>query len=153
MHNHYHLIASCSETYNLGYIMRLLQNRTAKRINSISGRVNHCYGGRYKAGIILEPNYYANAMKYLYQNPCKAGLTSKVEDWDFSDGSLFERKAGSVLPTSSHIFEKNLLIYEKDVMGWLNTNFNTNDYLKIKAASKRTVFRFPKSNSQKLGFL
>ncbi len=78
MSNHYHLIASCHQDFNLGFIMKLLQNRTAIQINKLSGRINHCYGGRYKASIISEASYYANALKYLYRNPVQAGLVKDV---------------------------------------------------------------------------
>jgi REP element-mobilizing transposase RayT len=41
MDNHYHLIASCSQEHDLGFIMHKLQGRISLKVNKKTKRMNH----------------------------------------------------------------------------------------------------------------
>lgn len=143
MSNHYHLIASCSLDYDLGYIMRILQTKTSNRINGLSGRINHVYGGRYKGSLIGDEFYYANVLKYVFRNPVKADLCSKVEDWPFTNVNDILGKTESGVPTSSHIFEKSLFMNDTEKSSWFNEVFHMDDDERIRKGLTRTVFKLP----------
>ena len=141
MSNHYHLIGTCSEKYDLGFVMRVLQSKTSKAINSKSGRINHVYGSRYRASLITNEYYYANAWKYVYRNPVTALQCNKVSDWEFSTLNRI-----NILPLSCHIFERTIfkrINYEQ----WLNTNFEEEAYQKIKIGLTRSEFKFKQIQS------
>lgn len=143
MSNHYHMIASCSSEFDLGYIMRLLQTRTSNRINRLSGRINHVYGGRYKASLIQDELYYANVLKYVFRNPVKAGLCTLVEDWRFSNlESKFGEKDGEI-PTTSHVFEESIGLDTNKIKIWMNVAFSSENDIRIRKGLVRTVFKLP----------
>lgn len=79
MDNHYHLLISTQEKYDLGVVMQSLQRSVSRIVNSKSKSINHVFGGAYKASIIFYPEYYYNVYKYIYQNPTRAGLVPRVE--------------------------------------------------------------------------
>ena len=142
MSNHYHLIASCSWENDLSEVMRLFQYRTSVRINRLGKKINHCYGGRYKAGIIKHPVYYANASKYLYRNAVDANLCESVEEWPFVTGALLRPESF----ITCHDYDKPILKLEKFPLNWLNEGFDVKTYDKIRKASKKTEFKFSRSN-------
>ncbi|NCN26578.1 hypothetical protein GW915_03300 [bacterium] len=84
MSNHYHMVVSVSEASNLGVVMRDFQRNIAKIINKKTGRVNHVFGGPYKACLITTCDDYARVLKYVYRNPVEARVTEFSQDYSFS---------------------------------------------------------------------
>jgi len=94
MSNHYHLVASTHEDFNIGKVMCWLQTSISKAVNHKTQRVNHVFGGTYKASLITSPIYFANVIKYVYRNPVKANLCGNVENYKFSTLKYILRQAG-----------------------------------------------------------
>ncbi len=86
MNNHYHLLLRTPEC-NLDTIMHYFNMKLSRRIAIFSGRINRIFGARYKWSLIMNDIYYSNVYKYIYQNPMRAGLTSRVEDYPYSSWS------------------------------------------------------------------
>jgi len=83
MTNHYHLLVSTPHD-NIDKVMEHIQRDVAKKANRKSIRINHFFGGPYKWSIIFEENYYWNAVKYIFRNPIRAGISQTVSDYKFS---------------------------------------------------------------------
>jgi len=96
MGNHYHMLASYSENYFLGRVMNLFQMNLSRKLNILSGRINHQFGGPYRGSLIRNPYHYCNVLKYIYQNPVRARESSVVEYYQYS--SIHE-----VMKTRNHI--------------------------------------------------
>lgn len=86
--------------------------------------MNHCYGGRYKAGLV-----------------------DKAEDWSYLSGSLLDVNANMGISMSCHLFEKALVMYEENLLSWLNTDYFDDDYKKLQRAACKTEFKFSRSNT------
>lgn len=84
MDNHYHMLISTHEKYDLGVVMQALQRSVSRIVNSKSKRINHVFGGPYKASVIFYAHYYYNVYKYIYQNPLRIGLVKQVQEYPFS---------------------------------------------------------------------
>lgn len=84
MDNHYHLILSTSQKFDLGVVMQHLQKSVSRTINKKVGRINHVFGGPYKASLIQTPEYYFCVYKYLYRNPINAGLCNELVEYKYS---------------------------------------------------------------------
>jgi putative transposase len=83
MPNHFHLLATspnCSISEVMGTFLVSCTKIMHAR-NRMSGRI---FGTRFYASLVSDPNYFAHALKYVYRNPVKAGLTASVEDFPFS---------------------------------------------------------------------
>jgi len=83
MNNHYHLLLYTPNS-DLDVFMHILNSSLSKGIRSRTGRINRVFGDRYKWSLIQTDRYYRNVVRYIFQNPVRAGLTKKCEDYKFS---------------------------------------------------------------------
>ena len=87
MPNHIHVLIYAYEGVALSKIIQSWKGYTGKKINEIlkiSGRVWHReYWDRY----IRDEKHYNSTIKYIEQNPVKAGLVEKAEDWKWSSSN------------------------------------------------------------------
>lgn len=83
MPNHFHMIITVPQ-YDLGIVMRTFLRNVTKSINREASRVGHLFGGPYHRLLIRTASYYYQALRYVYQNPLKAGLCDRVEDYPYS---------------------------------------------------------------------
>jgi len=129
MSNHYHLMLRTPHC-DIDKFMHFFNKTLSSRINMSAGRINHVFGGNYKWSIIDSQGYYANALKYLYQNPVRANLAQSVESYPYSTliGSRCESlKVTSFLPR----FDLN----------WLNQIYDSNESMRLRKGLKRSIFR------------
>lgn len=132
MNNHYHMLASTSGRYDIGEIMCVLQTSVSRKVNSLSGRNNHVFGGRYKASLIIEPSYYFYVFKYLYRNPIEAQLVERVEDYSLS---TFTRSED--MPLVSPISGIASLIPEANLGDWINESEPTDFVESVRRGLKK----------------
>jgi len=86
--NHYHIIATATEE-NLHRAMQYLNSRIAVRYNKLVGRSGHLWGGRYGSCIIDTDEYYLATVRYVYQNPLRAGIVTDLEEFDDSSFQFY----------------------------------------------------------------
>lgn len=85
MNNHTHLLIATELIENLSQYMHCLNTRYGLYYNKKYKRVGYVFRDRYKAeGIYSEEQLYS-CIKYIYDNPVKAGICSKPEDYEFSN--------------------------------------------------------------------
>lgn len=87
MSNHYHL---CIQTplANIDSFMQFFNKALAEFIAKGAGRVNRIFGGPYKWTLITSEAYFQNVIRYVYQNPLRANMCQRCEDYPFSDLSF-----------------------------------------------------------------
>ena len=73
MSNHYHLLVR-SELGRLAMAMRQLNSAYALYFNKRYDRVGHLFQGRFKSEPVGEDGYYLTVLRYIHQNPQKAGI-------------------------------------------------------------------------------
>jgi putative transposase len=141
MPNHFHLLASCE--LEIGKVMCDFMTATSKAMNSYTGRINQCWGGRHYKCELKSYIYYINTYKYIYQNPIRCGLVQRVEQWPYSTlgGLCGLRKL--------HIrMENDLLLFnptfESSTLKWLNTPISPENLIAIRAALSKREFILPK---------
>lgn len=83
MGNHYHMIIRTPDS-NLDLFMREFNRRLTLKIQRRGEIINQVFGGRYKWCLISVNNYFANCYRYVYQNPVRAGIVLKCEEYQFS---------------------------------------------------------------------
>lgn len=134
MSNHYHMIASQNEKFPLGDVMRELQKAVSARVNRRAGRTNHVFGGPYKASLIQTESYYFQVYKYIYQNPVRAGIVKRVEDYIFS--SISTDRIPICSPANGiavHV--------PKDQIEWLNEGLTAEMTESIRRGLRKTIFK------------
>ncbi len=94
MPNHVHALVETMEGSPLPQVIHSWKSYTAQMANHIIGRSGTFWQREYFDRFIRDDNHYANAVNYIEENPVKAGLVSKREDWRWS--SAWEGRAGRV---------------------------------------------------------
>jgi len=83
MPNHVHLVVQ-TRTANLSSALAFLVGVYAQWWNRRHGRCGHVTQGRFKAQLIQNEQYLAAACRYVMDNPVRAGLAERPEQWEWS---------------------------------------------------------------------
>lgn len=142
MANHYHLMVWTPEA-NLDRFMFSLNSQISRDIRKTTGRINRIFGDRYKWSIIQTTPYYYQALKYIYQNPMKAGLIERCQDYPYS--TLHSHLKGENL-FSFDLFDP-LLEEREDFLNWINEPFTSAENIKIAKAIRRPVYKLPRTGT------
>lgn len=85
MNNHTHILVETELIENLSKYMHCLNTRYGLYYNKKYKRVGYVFRDRYKAEGIYSEEQLHNCIKYIYDNPVKAGICSKPENYEFSN--------------------------------------------------------------------
>ena len=129
MGNHYHIIATATEE-NLHRAMQYFNSRVAVRYNKHIGRSGHLWGDRYRSCIIDTDEYYMACVRYIYQNPKRAGVVENLEE--YSDSSFQFWAFGKKIDV--------LLVEDHLVMRWGRKKNRVNEYFRILVLSEGAMF-------------
>jgi putative transposase len=91
MSNHWHFVFWVEVEWDVSAFLHRLTTTHAKRFRQATQTVGqgHVYGDRFKSSTIYTERYYYNCLRYIEQNPLRAGLVNSAKDWRWS--SLTER--------------------------------------------------------------
>ena len=83
MRNHFHLLLETPEA-NLAAGMQRLNGDYARYFNDRRGRWGHVFGARYGSTRVTSDEQFWWVVRYIANNPVKAGLCREAKDWDWS---------------------------------------------------------------------
>lgn len=83
MDNHVHLLLN-TEDNDLASIMKAVAGRYAAWFNWKHNRVGHVFQDRFKSEAIEDDRYLLAALRYIHNNPVKAGIVGKPSDYRWS---------------------------------------------------------------------
>lgn len=91
LNTHIHLIIESPEDADISIskIMHAICWRYAYRYNRSHNRRGHFFMGRYKSCVVQEDVYGITLLKYISQNPVRAGLVKKGEEWEWSSYRVY----------------------------------------------------------------
>lgn len=135
MHNHYHLLIQ-TPNGNLDRFMYEFNKRLALKIQYEAGSINQIFGGRYKWCLIQSQNYLSNCYRYVYQNPVRAGLVNRCEDYSFSTLKTLMGRATFSIPIHDKFGFK-----DDFNLGWLNENIGDHELTKLKKNLSKSRFQ------------
>jgi putative transposase len=69
---------------NLDFFMSEFNKQLAQKIQNETGECNQIFDGHYKWCLIQSQQYLSNCYRYVYQNPVRAGVVRRCEDYKFS---------------------------------------------------------------------
>lgn len=108
MNNHAHFLVYVKDINEFGKFMKKVNFLYAKIYNKKQCRVGVLFRNRYRAEPIYEKMYLINCIKYIHNNPVKAHIVSKCEEYKYSSYNDFI-KNGNITQTKimTDIFGKN----------------------------------------------
>ena len=83
MPNHVHALIEQIDGYSLSSIAHSWKSFTAKAINKCQGTTGSVWSPDYHDRFVRNAEHYGRAINYIEQNPVKAGLIGRAEDWPF----------------------------------------------------------------------
>ncbi|CAN5298872.1 transposase [soil metagenome] len=84
MPNHVHVLFSPNGSTKLAEIIRSWKGYSGRMANRILGRTGAFWQRDYHDRFIRDAQHFFTSIKYIEDNPVKAGLCKKAEDWEFS---------------------------------------------------------------------
>ena len=83
MSNHIHFLLKTGKE-ELETVFRRIGARFVYWYNTKYGRVGHLFQDRYKSEAVEDDAYFLTALRYIHQNPVKAGLCVSPEEYQYS---------------------------------------------------------------------
>jgi putative transposase len=132
MNNHYHLIIQTPKC-NLDLFMYEFNKNLSLQLRLKTNLINRMFGARYKWCLIKSWNYLGNCYRYVYQNPVRARLTDKCENYPYS--TLYYKSRGILLDVP--LCDKLGLAHGHKLI-WINQTISESENRSIKSALFRT---------------
>ncbi len=108
MDNHYHLLMQTG-AIPLNKIMHRINYLYSRFYNRSNDRHGHVFGGRYKAALIQDESYLFAVLRYIHQNPVRAGICRSVSDYAWSSDRAYRDNDNSYVHIEFilNIFSRN----------------------------------------------
>ena len=84
MSNHAHILVYTDDVENLTKMMSSLNTRYAQLYNRSLKRCGYVYRDRYRCENIMTVVHLKNCIKYIHNNPVKAGICASPRDYSYS---------------------------------------------------------------------
>ncbi|MGZ5278840.1 MAG: transposase [Pseudobdellovibrionaceae bacterium] len=149
MPNHFHLLATVTDV-PLGKVLCQFLSSASRTMNFESGKINQRWGGRVFKCEVASYHYYMNAYKYIYQNPLRAKLCSRVEEWPYStlNGLLGQTPLSIPLEPDHLLSPEGCLSFETNHLDWLNQQIQPQALKDMKKALQKRSFKLPKKKNK-----
>jgi REP element-mobilizing transposase RayT len=92
MPNHVHALLTPAAGWELGEILHSWKSYTANKCNKLIGRSGDFWQTETFDRYVRNEKHYYNAIAYIENNPVKAGLVRKAEDWPWSSARRRSKK-------------------------------------------------------------
>ena len=104
MGNHIHLLIK-EEKDELGIVFRRIGASYVYWYNWKYERVGPLFQDRYKSEVVEDDNYLLTVLRYIHQNPLKAGLVRKISEYRWSSYSEYLAEGRSGLVDEEDVLE------------------------------------------------
>ncbi len=94
MDNHYHLLLETRKE-NLSRLMRQLNSNYAIYFNKKEERSGHLWQGRFKSWYVLNEEYLYTLLRYIEQNPVRAGIANTVGIYPYTFAASIKSNSGT----------------------------------------------------------
>lgn len=112
MTNHVHLLIEEAKE-DIGQIMKRLGTSYAHRYNYKYGRSGHVFQDRYKSEPVEDDQYLLTVIRYIHNNPIKAGVVTKPEQYKWSSYMTYFNGKENILRLTNTAFILGLFSEEK----------------------------------------
>ena len=113
MPNHVHVLIETFSNNSLVEVVHSWKSFTAKKANAILKRGGAFWQPEYFDRAIRDEQHWAKAIQYIHNNPVKAGLVRRAEEWPYSSASRAQKNAGETpaLPGLDTLSTEQILLW------------------------------------------
>ena len=97
MSNHIHLLIRERED-TIGMAIKRIASSYVYYYNHKYSRDGHLFRERFKSEPVNDMAYFVTLLRYIHQNPVKAGMVSEVKDYEFSSWGEYMDKNSTLFP-------------------------------------------------------
>ena len=97
MSNHIHLLIRERED-KIGMAIKRIASSYVYYYNRKYSRDGHLFRERFKSEPVNDMAYFVTLLRYIHQNPVKAGMVNNVHDYEFSSWHEYEDKNSTQFP-------------------------------------------------------
>ena len=90
MDNHYHMVVESNPTHNISKIMQAIQLAYGSQYRKKYKFIGHLWQSRFQSKIFLGERYILECLDYIHENPVKAGLVMRAQDYRWSSSGIYE---------------------------------------------------------------
>ncbi|SEA56738.1 REP element-mobilizing transposase RayT [Xylanibacter ruminicola] len=112
MPNHIHLLIRERED-TIGMAIKRIASSYAYYYNHKYSRDGHLFRERFKSEPVNDMAYFVTLLRYIHQNPVKAGMVEAVGDYEFSSWGEYMDKNGTLFPLCDTCTILNRLSYNE----------------------------------------
>ena len=94
MNNHAHFLIYTEDIKELGRFMKICNLQYVQIYNRERNRVGVLFRNRYRTEPIYNTKYLINCIKYIHENPVKAKIVDKCEDYKYSSYNDYKNNVG-----------------------------------------------------------
>lgn len=107
MSNHVHLLLVEKEE-PLSLVIKRISGSYVYWYNRKYGRLGHLFQERYKSEVVENEGYFLTVLRYIHQNPVKAGLSKKIGEFKWSSYIEYIEKIMMIdIEAAMEIFSKD----------------------------------------------
>ena len=130
MKNHVHLLIQ-ENGEELSLIIKRMASKYVYWYNAKYNRIGHLYQDRYRSEPVEDDVYFMTVLRYIHQNPVKAGITKNIEDYKFSSYNEYLH--------DNNIVDTSFALEMMDINDFVEFHkyYTDEKYLEISARGKR----------------
>jgi len=140
MGNHFHLLCHTPKS-NIDECMHEFMRSISFEINKRLNQHSHLWGSRYKCSLISSQKHYYQVYRYIYQNPIRAKIVFKVEEYPYS---TLQKE----LPFPIHSHMTMSFGGQSGELYWLNQIYQEEELKLIRLGLRRFEFDVRKRESK-----
>ena len=95
MGNHIHLLVQEGDE-PIEQVMKRVASRFVYWYNTKYQRIGHLFQDRFKSEPVEDDSYFLTVLRYIHQNPVKAGLCKNIVDYEFSSYNEFFKSSNLI---------------------------------------------------------
>ena len=96
MNNHLHLLIKAGN-YELTKFMKKLNIKYAMYYNKAEDRYGHVFQGRFRSEAVEDEEYLFGVLRYIHNNPVKAGFTHSMLDYKWSSADNYVKQESDII--------------------------------------------------------
>jgi putative transposase len=131
MQTHFHFVVQVLQLEDLSRALNFIKKRYVIYYHSKYRLNGPIWRERYKSLLIEDTNYLYACGQYVEYNPVKAGIVSKIEDWEYSSAMHYLKLKEDFLINQYQIPMDDIKIDYKNVKGFEEGDGIGSDYFKF----------------------
>ena len=138
MNNHGHFLVYTEDIKEFGKFMHKVNLLYSQMYNRAEERCGVLFRNRYQAEPIKDEKYLINCINYIHENPVKANIVKKCEDYKYSSYTDYKNNVGitqnkiikDIFGNESNYIEIFKQNYARRFMGTEKENKTSEDYIR-----------------------